>query len=85
MKDVLQKQIIDPLEEAVENEEVSIRVMHRIKGLLPSITDSARQEVEEILETFLDADECGEPERALEEMQKMLGYLEGYLLLMPDS
>lgn len=85
MKDVLQKQIIEPLEDAVEADEVSVRVMHRIKGILPSITDSARTEIQEILDNFLDADESGETALALDEMQKMLGYLEGYVLLMPDT
>lgn len=85
MKEVIQKQIVEPLEDAVECEEVSVRVMHRIKGVLPSIADDARQEVKVILDNFLDADEAGDIDLALEEMKKMLGYLEGYLLLLPDD
>jgi hypothetical protein len=84
MKDIILSNLVAPLTQSIENNEVNLTAMNRINGFFPSLDESIQREVRGLLDDFEDALEQGDEDFALQQMQKMAGFLEGHALTLKD-
>lgn len=80
MKDIILTQLVAPLVDNESDYLSAARDMSRIEGFSARLEGDALKMVTGILERFQEALEEDEEENALKEIQKMIGYLEGYAL-----
>lgn len=80
MKDLILTQLVAPLEANAYDYLEAARDMNRIRGFSSKLEGDVLKTVTAILDDFQQAIDQDEEEPALKDIQKMIGYLEGYAL-----